>query len=94
MWILLAVVLKAASPDVTIPIYDKPLTHNTLEECEISMKAIYNEYIVLQANYPIKIEFKTNDNKQKYMIYSYKPDYTKPIITTYYHCLKTYSKEN
>ena len=93
MWILLAVVLKASSPDLTVPILDKPITHNTLKECQANMNLIYSEYKVMQANYPIEIEFKVSDNNQKYMLYSYKPDYTKPKIITYYYCLRTYKKK-
>jgi hypothetical protein len=92
MWILIAIVLKVTSPDLTVPILDKPLTHATLKECKASMQLIYNEYKILQANYPLTVEYKINDNKQEYMIYSYKPDYTKPEVTTYYYCLKTYKK--
>ena len=33
-----------------------------------------------------------NDNNQKYLVYTYKADYTKPKITTYYYCLKTFVK--
>ena len=94
MWILLAVVLKASSHDLTIPVLDKPITHNTLEQCQTSMNLIYSEYKALQANYPVKVEYKVNDNNQKYMMYSYKPDYTKSKIITYYYCLQTYKKEN
>ena len=92
MWILLAVVLKASSPGSNVPILDKPLVYNTLEICEASMKDLYDEYKKLQANYPVEVMYKENDNKQKYMMYSYKPDYTKPKITTYYYCLKVYNK--
>ena len=92
MWILLAVVFKITSQGLPVPVYDKALIHKTLEQCESSMLDIYNEYKVLQVNYPLEIRFEENDNKQKYLIYSYKPDYTKPSITTYYHCLKIYSK--
>ncbi len=92
MWILLAVFLKTVSSDITVPILDQPITHNTLEECQTNMNLIYSEYKVLQANYPVEIEFKINDNNQKYMRYSYKPDYTKPKITIYYYCLRTYKK--
>ena len=92
MWILIAIVLKVTNPDLTVPILDKPLTHDTLKECKASMQKIYNEYKMLQANYPVKVEYKINNNKQEYMIYSYKSDYTKPKVTTYYYCLKTYTK--
>ena len=93
MWILLAVVFKITSHHLPMPVYDKPLIYKTLEQCESSMLEIYNEYKVLKANYPVEVKFRENDNKQKYLIYSYKPDYTQPSITTYYHCLKIYSKE-
>ena len=65
---------------------------STLNECEVSMQDIYDKYKLLKANYPVEVEYKTNDNKQKYIIYTYKPDYTKPKVTTYYHCLKAYKK--
>ena len=92
MWVLIAVVLKTSNLNTVIPVYDKPLIYATLNECEISMNDIYNEYKLLKANYPVEIEYKTNYNKQKYIIYTYKPDYTKPKVTKYYHCLKTYKK--
>ena len=41
----MAIVLKVTSPDLTVPILDKPLTHATLKECKASMQSIYNEYI-------------------------------------------------
>tara|TARA_E500000178_G_C16509927_1_gene525390 strand:- start:43 stop:327 length:285 start_codon:yes stop_codon:yes gene_type:complete len=94
MWILLVAVLKTSDISTIMPVYDKPLIHDTLEQCEASMKKIYNEYKILSYNYPLEVELKTNDNKQKYIIYSYKADYTKPKVTTYYHCLKAYQKEN
>ncbi|MBJ57380.1 MAG: hypothetical protein CMP24_03960 [Rickettsiales bacterium] len=93
MWILLAVVFKITSHDLLMPVYDKALVHKTKEQCELSMQEIYTEYKGLQVNYPIEIRYEKNDNKQKFLIYSYKPDYTKPSITTYYHCLKIYSKK-
>tara|TARA_A100001011_G_C14047843_1_gene730580 strand:+ start:30 stop:308 length:279 start_codon:yes stop_codon:yes gene_type:complete len=92
VWILLAVVLKTTNPGVSIPVLDKPLIHNTQLECEKSMKSIYDEYKLLQVNYPVKVKYEKNDNNQKYMVYTYKPDYTKPKITTYYYCLKTFVK--
>ena len=92
MWILLALVLKTSSPEAIVPAYDKPLVFDTMKDCQNQLKEIYKEYKILQANYPVKVEFKVNDNNQEYLIYSFKPDYTKPKITTFYHCLKTYSK--
>ena len=92
MWVLLAVVLKITSPDLAVPVLDKPLAYESLESCKASMKLIYNEYKALQANYPLEVAYKINDNKQEYMVYSYKPDYTKPKITTFYYCLKAYKK--
>ena len=92
MWILVALVLKTAELGTVMPSYDKLLVYSTLNECEVSMQDIYDEYKLLKVNYPVEVEYKTNDNKQKYIIYTYKPDYTKPKVTTYYHCLKAYKK--
>ena len=92
MWILVALVLKTAELGYVMPSYDKLMVYSTLNECEVSMQDIYDEYKLLKANYPVEVEYKTNDNKQKYIIYTYKPDYTKPKVTTYYHCLKAYKK--
>ena len=92
MWILLAVVLRVISPEETIPILDKPLVYNSFKECDVKMQKIYNEFRLLQANYPVEIEYKINDNNQKYLVYSYIPDYNKPKVTTYYYCIKTYTK--
>ena len=92
MWALIAVVIKLNSLGEFVPVYDKLLRFDSLKKCELSMQQIYKEYKILQTNYPVEIEFKYNDNNQKYMMYSYKPDYTKSKITTYYHCLKLYSK--
>ena len=93
MWILLAVVIKTISPNEAFPVYDKPLIYKSINECNDSMQKLYDEYKILQANYPVKVEFKINDNKQRFMIYSFKPDYTKPEIVTYYHCLRAFTKE-
>ena len=93
MWILIAIVLKLDNYNQSVPVFDKPLLYNTHQECHESLQEMYEEYKKLQSNYPVEIEFKLNDNNQKYMLYSYKPDYTKSKITTYYHCLKAYRKE-
>ena len=92
MWVLLAVVLKVNDLGMNVPVYDKPIINKTLSECNENMKKIHDEYKILKANYPVEVEFKINDNKQKYLKYTYKPDYTKPNIVTYYHCLKVYKK--
>lgn len=92
MWILLAIVLEMSSPDITIPVLDSPLVHNSLEECEASMNDIYKKYKKLEANYPVEIEYKIDDSKHKYMLYSYKSDYTKPKTLKYYYCLKSDNK--
>ena len=94
MWILVAVVLKVANSGDNIPVIDKPLIHKTQKDCERSMKNIYDEYNLLKVNYPINIKFHKNDNEQRYMTYTYQPDYNKPKITTYYYCLKSYMKNN
>ena len=93
MWVLLAIVIKTVNPSTTIPVLDKPLIYSSEHKCKKKMKEIYKEYKILQANYPVEIAFKKNDNNQEYMIYTYKPDYTSPKITTYYQCLQTYSEE-
>ena len=92
MWILFAIVLKLNSPLEVTPVVDKPLIFNSLEQCENNMDQMFNEYIKLKFNYPVEVEYKTNDNRQRYMVYSYKSDYTKPKVTTYYYCIKAYSK--
>ena len=89
MWILISFVLKTTGASSFIPIYDNPILHNTVTECENSIQQIYDKYKLLQTNYPIELDIKTNNNNQRYLIYSYKPDYTKPKITKYYNCLKT-----
>ena len=88
MWILLAIVLKTSTPNSVIPVYDKPIIYSSLEECQTSLKLVYDKYKILQVNYPLDVEFKINDSNQKYLVYSYKPDYNKPKITTYYSCIK------
>ena len=93
MWVLLAIVIKTVNPSTTFPVLDKPLIYSSENECKKKMKEIYKEYKILQANYPVEIVFKKNDNNQEYMIYTYKSDYTSPKITTYYQCLQTYSEE-
>ncbi len=52
------------------------------------MDEVYENKKKLRANYPVIVEFKKNYNNEKYMIYSYKPDYTKPKKTSYYQCIK------
>ena len=92
MWILLAVVLKASPISNYIPIIENPLVYDTKNKCEENILAIYDKYKLLQANYPIEIEYKTNKNKQNYLMYSYIPDYNKDKIITYYYCLQTNAK--
>ena len=92
MWILLTLVLKTSNPETAIPVYDKPIVYNSIADCQASLKLIYDEHKILQINYPVEVEFKTNENNQKYLVYSYKSDYNKPKITTYYNCLKIYTK--
>ena len=92
MWILLAVVLKASPISNYVPIIENPLVYDTKNKCEDSILAIYDKYKLLQANYPIEIEYKTNKNKQNYLMYSYIPDYNKDKIITYYYCLQTNAK--
>ena len=92
MWILITVILKTSNLDVNTPIYLDPVLHNSIEKCELKLDKIYSDLIKLTYNYPVEVELKYDENKKKYLKYSYKTDYTKPKETKYYHCKKIKNK--
>ena len=88
MWVLITIILKLSSAGYYIPYYDELTAHETLTSCTDNMNNIYTDLKKLKANYPVNIELKTDDDNTKYIKFSYKPDYTKPIEYSYYHCKK------
>ena len=92
MWILINIVLKTSSLGSYIPSYEKLIVHNTFDSCEADMENIYRNIIKLKANYPVEVEYKFNNNNEKFIEYSYKPDYTRPKEVSYYHCMKMKKK--
>ena len=88
MWVLITVVLKAASLQDTVPVYSKPILHGTLEKCELNLDQIHSDLIKLTYNYPVEVKVEYDKDNKKYLKYSYRTDYTKPMETKYYHCKK------
>ena len=88
MWVLITVILKAASLEGYEPVYLKPILYDTIEQCELNLDQIHSELIKLTYNYPVDIKLEYDENNKKYLKYTYKTDYTKPIETKYYHCKK------
>ena len=88
MWVLITVVLKAASLQDTVPVYSKPILHGTLEKCELNLDQIHSDLVKLTYNYPVEVKVEYDRENKKYLKYSYRTDYTKPMETKYYHCKK------
>ncbi len=88
MWVLITVVLKAASLQDTVPVYSKPILHGTLEKCELNLDQIHSDLVKLTYNYPVEVKVEYDKDNKKYLKYSYRTDYTKPMETKYYHCKK------
>ena len=88
MWVLITVILKAASLEGYEPLYLKPILHDTIEQCELNLDRIHQDLIKLTYNYPVDIKVEYDENNKKYLKYTYKTDYTKPEETKYYHCKK------
>ena len=88
MWVLITVVLKAASLQDTVPVYSKPILHGTLEKCELNLDQIHSDLVKLTYNYPVEVKVEYDKDNKKYLKYSYITDYTKPMETKYYHCKK------
>ena len=88
MWILITVILKTTSLGINTPVYLKPILHDTLENCEVSLENIFSDLTKLEFNYPVKVKMQFDDSNNKYIKYTYKSDYTKPEETSYYHCKK------
>ena len=88
MWILITVIINSSSPGELTPIYLKPILHDTLEKCELNLDRIQSDLIKLEYNYPVEAKVKYDENNNKYLKFSYKTDYTKPMETKYYHCKK------
>ena len=88
MWVLITVILKTASLEGYGPIYLKPILHDTIEKCELNLDRIYSDLSKLEYNYPVDVKVQYDQDKKKYIKYTYKTDYTKPEETMYYHCRK------
>ena len=88
MWILITVILKANSLAETTPVYLKPIIHNTFEKCEFNLDQIHTDLIKLTYNYPVEVKVEYDEDNKKYLKYSYRTDYTKPMETKYFHCKK------
>ena len=88
MWILITVILKTNSLEGTAPVYLKPIIHDTLEKCELNLDQIHMDLIKLTYNYPVEVKVEHDKDNKKYLKYSYRTDYTKPMETKYYHCKK------
>ena len=88
MWVLITVILKAASLQDTVPVYSKPILHGTLEKCELNLDQIHSDLVKLTYNYPVEVKVEYDRENKKYLKYSYRTDYTKPMETKYYHCKK------
>ena len=88
MWILITVILKTNSLEGITPVYLKPKIHDTFKKCELNLDQIHEDLIKLTYNYPVEVKVEYDENKKKYLKYSYKTDYTKPTKTQYYHCEK------
>ena len=88
MWILITLVLNTSGPEISAPVYLKPIFHNTIEQCENNLDSIHSDLIKLTYNYPVDVKLEYDKNNKKYLKYSYKTDYTKPQETKYYHCKK------
>ena len=86
MWVLITVVLKAASLQDNVPVYSKPILHGTLEKCELNLDQIHSDLVKLTYNYPVEVKVEYDENNKKYLKYSYKTDYNKPEETKYFHC--------
>ena len=70
MWVLITVVLKAASLQDTVPVYSKPILHGTLEKCELNLDQIHSDLIKLTYNYPVDVKLEYDENNKKYVKYS------------------------
>ena len=88
MWVLITVVFKMTSLQEKVPIYSKPILHSTLEKCELNLDQIHSDLIKLTYNYPVEVKVEYDKDNKKYLKYSYRTDYTKPMETKYYHCKK------
>tara|TARA_S200000501_G_C20690784_1_gene684988 strand:- start:394 stop:660 length:267 start_codon:yes stop_codon:yes gene_type:complete len=72
----------------TPPIVENLQIYSTSEECYSKVEEIYEEKKKLKVNYPLEVEYKKDQNNESYMVYSFKPDYTRPKIVKYYQCKK------
>ena len=88
MWVLITVILKTTSLESNAPFYLKPILHDTIEKCEYNLDKIYLNLSKLKFNYPVDVKILYDNENNKYIKNSYKPDYTKPLETMYYHCKK------
>ena len=88
MWVLITVIIKSSSPEISAPVYLKPKLHDTIEKCELNLESIYSDLIKLEYNYPVEVKLEYDKDNKKYLKYTYKSDYTKPQETKYYHCKK------
>ena len=88
MWVLITVVLKLTESGKFMPVYENAILHKTIESCEVNMEKVYSDLELLKANYPVTLEYRYNDENNKYIRFKYKPDYTKPEKERFYHCLK------
>ena len=88
MWILITVIISSLNTETNVPVYLRPILHETIENCELNLDRIYSDLIKLTYNYPVEVKVKYDENNKKYLKYSYKTDYTKPEETKYYHCKK------
>ena len=88
MWVLLTVIINTSNTGANAPVYLRPILHDTIEKCELSLDQIHSDLIKLTYNYPVDVKVEYDKNNKKYLKYSYKTDYTKPEETKYYHCKK------
>ena len=70
----------------TVPKIEKLVGYSSLDDCQNEIEKIYQNKKSLKANYPVSVELKNNDDKEKLVIFKYKPDYTKPDELTIYMC--------
>ena len=88
MWVLITVILSSSSTEANAPIYLRPILYDTIEKCELQLDLIHSDLIKLTYNYPVEVKVKYDEDNKKYLKYSYRTDYTKPMETKYYHCKK------
>ena len=88
MWVLITLILKTTSLEENVPVYLQPIIHDTIENCELNIDKIHSDLTKLKYNYPVDVKILYDQDKNKYLKFTYKTDYTKPEEIMYYHCRK------